>query len=77
MIESQFLNNFNSKFSTFLNFNLHKIDKKICNELYKLNTASINNTIIYDFRNKLYRLLKHPGFTIAFIGTDGSGKHNH
>ena len=21
-----------------------------------------------------YRLLKHPGFTIAFIGTDGSGK---
>ena len=53
MIESQFLNNFNSKFSTFLNFNLHKIDKKICNELYKLNTASINNTIIYDFRNKL------------------------
>ena len=73
-IESHFLSNFNPKFSFFLNSNLKKIDKKICFELYKLNATSINDILFYNFRNKLFRFLKQPGFTIAFIGTDGAGK---
>jgi len=43
-------------------------------ELYKLSKLTFNKSIYQGFSNKIKRLKANPGYTIAFLGTDGSGK---
>lgn len=49
--------------------------KNMNNLIFELNKYfSVKKTYHLINISKLYRLIKQPGFTIAFIGTDGSGK---
>lgn len=73
-IEDQLLSQFTPQFINYINDNLHKLDDKHCLELYKLSNVSFKRSKFIDLRNKISRFFNHPGFTIAFLGTDGSGK---
>lgn len=73
-IDARLLSQFTSQFLDYLNLNLHQLDKKHCLKLYQLSKRGFKRSKFYGFNNKIKRLLKQPGFTIAFLGTDGSGK---
>lgn len=72
------LNSFNKDFTATLyrainNGNL----KEEINLLTKLGRKSLRNNLFHRISvsfSKLRRLFKQPGYTIAFLGTDGSGK---
>lgn len=73
-IEDQLLSQFTPQFTNYLNDNLHRLDDKHCLELYKLSNVSFKRSKFIGIGNKVSRFFNHPGFTIAFLGTDGSGK---
>ena len=73
-IEEELLSKFTPQFSSYLNLNLHKLSKKHCIRLYQLSKISFKRSKLYGVNNKVKRLFNQPGFTVAFLGTDGSGK---
>ena len=73
-IEDQLLSQFTPQFTNYLNDNLHRLDDKHCLELYKLSNVSFKRSKFIGIGNKVSRFFNNPGFTIAFLGTDGSGK---
>ena len=73
-IEEELLSKFTPQFSSYLNLNLHKLNKKHCIKLYQLSKISFKRSKLYGVNNKVKRLFNQPGFTVAFLGTDGSGK---
>lgn len=73
-IEDQLLSQFTPQFTNYLNDNLHQLDDKHCLELYKLSNVSFKRSKFIGIGNKVSRFFNKPGFTIAFLGTDGSGK---
>ncbi|MBR5476277.1 MAG: hypothetical protein IKV17_05600 [Bacteroidaceae bacterium] len=81
-LDEQFLESslkiFNKDFiiSIYDSIQSNNIDNNI-KELTKIGRESIKKNTIgryYGFLCKLRRLFKQPGYTIAFLGTDGSGK---
>jgi thymidylate kinase len=73
-IDAQLLSQFTPQFVVYINQNLHHLDERHCLELHQLSKISFRRSKYYGFNSKLGRLLKQPGFIIAFLGTDGSGK---
>lgn len=73
-IEDQLLSQFTPQFTNYLNDNLNQLDDKHCLELYELSNVSFKRSKFIGLRNKVSRFFNNPGFTIAFLGTDGSGK---
>ena len=73
-INAQFLSQFSQKFIFYLNKNLNNLDEKHCVELYKLTKKKFRKYKFYGIKNKVMRFSKQPGFSIAFLGVDGSGK---
>ncbi|SHJ76338.1 Thymidylate kinase [Arenibacter nanhaiticus] len=74
LIKTELLSQFPQEFVAYLNQNLNKLDAKHCKKLYNISKKNFNRSKFSGFKNKCNRLVKQPGFTIAFLGTDGSGK---
>ena len=70
----EWLSQFTPEFSTYLNLNLNQLDKKHCSYLHELSEVSFKRSQLYGLSDKIKRLYKQPGFTVAILGTDGSGK---
>ena len=73
-IDEQLLSQFSKEFIIYLNKNINKLDEKHCIELYRLTKDKFRKYKFYDIINKVKRFSKQPGFSIAFMGVDGSGK---
>jgi len=73
-IDKEFLSQFSPHFLSYLNKNLHVLEKRHLLNLHQLSKKSHKKSKLYNITFKIKRLFKHPGYTIAFIGTDGSGK---
>lgn len=73
-IEEQLLTQFKPQFHKYLNLHLHQLGNEHFSELYKIGKKDFHRSKMTGFKNKFNRLFKQPGYTIAFLGTDGSGK---
>ena len=73
-IQSHLLCQFTKQFIYYLNRNLDELDKKKCEELYQLTNSVFFRPKFYNFFYKIKRIFNQPGYSIAFLGTDGSGK---
>lgn len=73
-VSKEWLCQFTPEFSTYLNLNLNELNKKHCSFLYELSEVSFKRSQLYGLSGKIKRLYKQPGFTVAILGTDGSGK---
>ena len=73
-IKQQWLCQFNPGFHAYLNCHLNELDDKHMARLYRIAKKDFHRSKTEGFKNKFWRLLNQPGYTIAFLGTDGSGK---
>ena len=73
-IESELLEQFNPKFSQILNKHLFHLNDEHQSVLHNIAKKDFWRFKLSDFKNKISRLVNMPGYTIAFLGTDGSGK---
>lgn len=73
-IEPDLLSQFRPEFHTYLNHYLNELDDRHISALYQIAIKDFHRSKMAGFKNKLSRLFKQPGYTIAFLGTDGSGK---
>lgn len=73
-IDPQLLSQFRPQFRLYLNQHLNHLGKEHLPELFRIAKKDFNRSKMTGFKNKLTRLFKQPGYTIAFLGTDGSGK---
>lgn len=71
-IENAALSGFDISFVEFLNNNISSLNETLCLKLKKLSKKHFKKSRLQ--LKKLTRLFRQPGFTIAFLGTDGSGK---
>ena len=73
-IEEDLLSHFSSKFKYCLNKNLHRLDEKYCLELFQLSKEDFQKNKFNNFYIRFKRVFKQPGYTVTFLGPDGSGK---
>ena len=73
-IEPELLEQFNPKFSQILNKHLFHLNDEHQSVLHNIAKKDFKRFKFSDFKNKIGRLVYIPGYTIAFLGTDGSGK---
>lgn len=73
-IDPQLLSLYKPQFHKYLNQHLNHLDDNQLSKLYVIAKKSFHRSKMAGFNNKLNRLFKQPGYTIAFLGTDGSGK---
>ncbi len=73
-IEPDLLSQFRPEFHTYLNHYLNELNDRHIFALYQIAIKDFHCSKMAGFKNKLSRLFKQPGYTIAFLGTDGSGK---
>lgn len=72
--DGQLLNQFNPEFNKYLQENLEKLDSFHIKQLYYKSRKSFKKKRCSEINSKITRFLNQPGYTIAFLGTDGSGK---
>ncbi len=73
-IDQQLLSQFNPEFHNYLNQHLNHLDDEHLSKLYSISQNSFNRSKLIGLKIKIKRLFRQPGYTIAFLGTDGSGK---
>lgn len=73
-IDPQLLSQFKPEFHNYLIQHLNHLDDEHLSKLYSIGQRSFNRSKLIGFKYKLKRLFRQPGYTIAFLGTDGSGK---
>lgn len=73
-INSQLLSQFSNEFYHCINKHLHQLNETHCLKLYRISKKSFYRPKFTGINNKLRRFQQQPGYTIAFLGTDGSGK---
>lgn len=73
-VKAVFLSQFSPHFISYLNLNLHKLKKESLIQLYQISKKSFKKPKLFKINFKIRRLFRQPGFFIAFLGSDGSGK---
>ena len=73
-INAKLLSQFSQEFTLYLNQNLNNLNELHCIELYRLSKKSFQKKKFFGISQKLKRFSKRPGYSIAFLGVDGSGK---
>lgn len=73
-IEEELLEQFRPEFSQYLNQHLNHLNDGHQSALYQIAKAEFKRSRLSGFKNKIGRFFHKPGYTISFLGTDGSGK---
>ena len=68
-IEEQLLGQFKPQFHEYLNQHLNQFGNEHLLELYRMTKDDFHRSKMTGFNNKLNRLFRQPGYTIAFLGT--------
>jgi thymidylate kinase len=73
-IAPDLLSSFPSPFRVMLNAHLNDLSREHCRCLFGLANRKFCRSRFSGLRQKICRLFRQPGFSVAFLGTDGSGK---
>ena len=73
-VDEDLLINFNSSFQSYFQSSILNLDRENWEKLYLLSRQSFSRKRYSNIPDKIKRLMRKPGYTVAFLGTDGSGK---
>jgi len=73
-IDPELLCQFKPEFHRYLNQHISHLNDEHQSVLYHLAKKDFKRSRFAGFKNKVGRFFYNPGYTVAFLGTDGSGK---